>query len=205
MISSELFSVKCVFIRLFSTVNYYQIYNIVLYCWVGKSNSFVTPQTVACQAPLKSMGFPKQEYWSGWPFPNPNPKSSPGDLLGPRSNPCLLHWQVGSLPLNHQGNPTVLCLYSKSLLWLYYICNSIEYLPEQSPWTEKAGRLPSTGCKELDTTVRLSTAQCISINPMFLIYPSSISFGNHKLVFCVCESISVLQISSFLLLFRFYM
>ena len=21
------------------------------------------------------------------------------------SNPCLLHWQVGSLPLNHQGNP----------------------------------------------------------------------------------------------------
>ena len=125
------------------------------------------------------MGFPKQEYWSGWPFPNPNPnpnpKSSLGDLLDPGSNPCLLHWQVGSLPLNHQGNPTVLCLYSKSLLCLYFICNSIAYLPAQSPWTEKAGRLPSTGCKELDTTPRLSTAQCISINPMFLIYPSSIS------------------------------
>ena len=30
--------------------------------------------TVACQAPL-SMGFPRQEYWSGLPFP------SPGDLL----------------------------------------------------------------------------------------------------------------------------
>ena len=28
---------------------------------------------MACQAPL-SMGFPKQEYWSGLPFP------SPGDL-----------------------------------------------------------------------------------------------------------------------------
>ena len=34
---------------------------------------FVTPGTVACQAPL-SMGFPSQEYWSGLLFP------SPGDL-----------------------------------------------------------------------------------------------------------------------------
>ena len=41
------------------------------------SNSFVTPWTVACQAPL-SMGFPRQEYWRGLPFP------SPGDLPDPR-------------------------------------------------------------------------------------------------------------------------
>ena len=34
---------------------------------------FVTPWTVALQAPL-SMRFSRQEYWSGWPFP------SPGDL-----------------------------------------------------------------------------------------------------------------------------
>ena len=34
---------------------------------------FVTPWTVASQAPL-SMGFSRQEYWSGLPFP------SPGDL-----------------------------------------------------------------------------------------------------------------------------
>ena len=33
------------------------------------SNS-VTPWTVACQAPL-SMGFPRQEYWSGVSFPSP--------------------------------------------------------------------------------------------------------------------------------------
>ena len=38
------------------------------------SNSFVTPWTVALQAPL-SMRFPRQEYWSGLAFP------SPGDLL----------------------------------------------------------------------------------------------------------------------------
>ena len=31
---------------------------------------FVTPWTVAYQAPL-SMGFPRQEYWSGVPLPSP--------------------------------------------------------------------------------------------------------------------------------------
>ena len=36
-------------------------------------DSFVTPWTVACQASL-SMGFPRQQYWSGLPF------SSLGDL-----------------------------------------------------------------------------------------------------------------------------
>ena len=34
---------------------------------------FVTPRTIAYQAPA-SMGFSRQEYWSGVPFP------SPGDL-----------------------------------------------------------------------------------------------------------------------------
>ena len=29
----------------------------------------MTPVSVACQAPL-SMGFPKQEYWSGLPYPS---------------------------------------------------------------------------------------------------------------------------------------
>ena len=39
-------------------------------------NSFVTPLTIAHQAPL-SMGFPRQEHWSGLPFP------PPGDLPDP--------------------------------------------------------------------------------------------------------------------------
>ena len=41
---------------------------------------FAIPWTVALQAPL-SMGFPRQEYWSGLPFP------SPGDLLDPGIEP----------------------------------------------------------------------------------------------------------------------
>ena len=38
---------------------------------------FVTPGTVACQAPL-SMGFPSQEYWSGLLFPSPGDLPDPG-------------------------------------------------------------------------------------------------------------------------------
>ena len=41
---------------------------------------FATPWTVANQAYL-SMGFSRQEYWSGVPFP------SPGDLPNPRIQP----------------------------------------------------------------------------------------------------------------------
>ena len=54
-----------------------------------------TPWAVAYQAPL-SMGFSRQGYWSGLPFPSPGIFPTQGlnlPLL------CLLHWQAGSLPL----------------------------------------------------------------------------------------------------------
>ena len=44
------------------------------------SDSFLTPWTVAHQAPL-SMGFLRQEYWRGLPFP------TPGDLPNPEIEP----------------------------------------------------------------------------------------------------------------------
>ena len=40
------------------------------------------PWTVACQAPL-SMGFSRQQYWSGWPFPSPG--GLPDSGIKPRS------------------------------------------------------------------------------------------------------------------------
>ena len=60
---------------------------------------FVTPWTVARQAPL-SMGFPRQECWSGLSFPSPWDLLNPGIKLAP---PAL---QVNSLPLSHLGGPT---------------------------------------------------------------------------------------------------
>ena len=65
---------------------------------------FVTPRTVACQPPL-SMGFSRQAYWNGLPYP------PPGDLPTQGLNPsllCLLHWQAGSLPLAPPGKPILL-------------------------------------------------------------------------------------------------
>ena len=59
---------------------------------------FATPWTVAKQAPL-SMGFPKQEYWSGWPFP------PQGDLPNPGIKPASPPLQAYSLLLGHQGIP----------------------------------------------------------------------------------------------------
>ena len=50
----------------------------------------VYPQTVAHQAPL-SMGFSRQEYWSGLPFP------SPGDLPNPGIKPKSRALQADSL------------------------------------------------------------------------------------------------------------
>ena len=41
------------------------------------SDTFVIPWTVVCQASL-SMGFPKQEYHSGLPFPSPEDSPDPG-------------------------------------------------------------------------------------------------------------------------------
>ena len=41
------------------------------------SSSFVTAWTVARQGPL-SMGFCRQEYWSGLPFPSPEDLPNPG-------------------------------------------------------------------------------------------------------------------------------
>ena len=52
---------------------------------------FMTPWTVAYQVP-PSMGFSRQEYWGGLPFP------SPGDLPDPGIDPGSPALQADSLP-----------------------------------------------------------------------------------------------------------
>ena len=52
-------------------------------CVLSHVRLFVTPRTVARQAPL-SMGFPVQEHWSGSPCP------PPGNLPGPGIEPVSL-------------------------------------------------------------------------------------------------------------------
>ena len=60
------------------------------------SESFATPWAAACQAPL-SMGFSRQEYWSGLPCP------PAGDLPQPGTEPLSPALQVDSQSLSQLG------------------------------------------------------------------------------------------------------
>ena len=57
---------------------------------------FVTPWSVAYQAP-QPMGFSRQEYWSGLPFP------FPGDLPDPGIEPGSPTLQADALPTEPPG------------------------------------------------------------------------------------------------------
>ena len=59
---------------------------------------FATPWTVAYQAP-PSMGFSRQEYWSGVPLP------SPGALPNSGIKPGSPTFQADALTSEHQGSP----------------------------------------------------------------------------------------------------
>ena len=83
---------------------------------------FATPWTAARQAPL-SMGFSRQEYWSGLPCP------PPGDLPNPGIEPgllCLLHWQAGSLPSAPPGKP------------FFLLRGTSIFVPKAFNWLDKA-------------------------------------------------------------------
>ena len=76
---------------------------------------FVTPQTVACQAPL-SMGFFSQEYWRALPFPPPWHLSDPAGIK-PRF-PVFPALQVDSLPTEPLGKPCLCKCHNEMLLFL---------------------------------------------------------------------------------------
>ena len=70
---------------------------------------FVTLWTIDCQAPL-SMGFSRQEYWSGLPWPPPKELSDPQ--------------QVDYLPLCHLGSPSQIAF----IAYLFFITLSIKLI-----------------------------------------------------------------------------
>ena len=73
------------------------------YCLASRScPTLVIPWTVACQ-PLLSMGFPRQEHWSGLLFPSPGDLTGPGNLTGPGIKTMSLYWQGSSLTLEPPG------------------------------------------------------------------------------------------------------
>ena len=78
---------------------------------------FVTLWTIAHQA-LLSMGFSRQEHWSGLPCP------PPGDLPNSGIEPhllCLLHWQAGSLPLAPPRKPLLFRMFLSKTGYLLFL------------------------------------------------------------------------------------
>ena len=77
---------------------------------------FATPWTVAYQAPL-SMGFSRQECWSGLPFP------SSGDLPNPGIKPGSPALQADTLPSEPPGKPQIFLKYlfipKYLLIWIF--------------------------------------------------------------------------------------
>ena len=84
--------------------------------------TLVTLWTIASQA-LLSMGFPRQEYWNGLPFP------CLGDLLNPGIEPKSPALQVDSLSSEPPGKPP-------PIMAVYVIGFYLNYLPrEKTFWT----------------------------------------------------------------------
>ena len=84
-------------------------FSLICFCGgglVAKScPTLATLWTVACQPPL-SMGFSRQEYWSGLPFP------SPGDLPDPGIEPGHLSFRQILYLLNYEGRSKIYTLIS---------------------------------------------------------------------------------------------
>ena len=70
----------------------------------------VTPWTISHQAPL-SMGFPRQEYWSGFPFPPPEDLLDPGIEPVSLESPALAGGFFATAPLE---NPVTIRVYYKT-------------------------------------------------------------------------------------------
>ena len=77
---------------------YHNLHSFFFFKSLSHVRLFVTQWTIACQAP-PSMGFSRQEHWSGLPFP------SPGDLPNKRIEPGSPAFQADSLPTGLWGKP----------------------------------------------------------------------------------------------------
>ena len=92
-------------------------YSILFFSCKVVSDSFITPWTVAHQAPL-SMGFPRQEFSSGLPFP------APGDLPNPGIEPkCpalaggFFTTQPPSNIMYEMSGGSRICTHALQILW----------------------------------------------------------------------------------------
>ena len=75
-------------------------------CVLSRVRLFATTWTVACHAPL-SMGFSRQEYWSGLPFPSSGELLDPGMEFISLASPALAHRFFYHCTIFHYGHHNV--------------------------------------------------------------------------------------------------
>ena len=122
------------------------------------SDSYATPWTVAHQVP-PSMGFSRQEYWSGLPFP------SPGDLPDPGIEPRSPALQADALTSEPPGKPWWLFFLffsraavnqSLSLVGFLKLCIGLLYTP-----ISEVAQLCPTVCDVMDCSLPHSSVHGI--------------------------------------------
>ena len=84
---------------------------------------FVTPQTVACQAPLSLVS--RQEYWSGLPCPSPRDLTNPGIKHVSLISPALAGGFFSTSPT-----------WEAPSVWWQWKCESLNHVQlSVTPWT----------------------------------------------------------------------
>ena len=98
--------------------------HILLFSLLNHVPFFATPWPVAHQAPL-SVAFPREEYWSGLPFP------SPGDLPGSGIKPISPVLQVDFFYhcAAREAHIYTYNIYVYIILFHYWLLQDIEYSP----------------------------------------------------------------------------
>ena len=103
---------------------------------------FGTSWTVACHFPL-SMGFSRQEYWSGLPFP------PPGHLLDPGTEPPGKPPEVKNLLIKARDTRDTGSIRGSGRYPGERNGNSVQYSYLENPMKEQPGRLQSMGLQRV--------------------------------------------------------
>ena len=90
---------------------------------------FVTLWTIVCLAP-PSMGFPRQEYWRGLPFPSPGDLTEPG--IEPRSPALQADFLLSEPPGESLEQSEEAFNSSYQIKYLFIPCHRLEHITDMS-------------------------------------------------------------------------
>ena len=124
---------------------------------------------MTCQAPL-SMGFSRQEYWSGLLFP------PPGNLPDPGTEPVSPALQADSLLTESSGRPSQLFLFSSVAQSCLTLCNPMDCGTPGFPVHRHLPEITKTHVNWVGDTIQPTSSFVISFSSCLQSFPASGSF-----------------------------